>query len=44
MTVKGVEGRGMEGSRGLEESHQVGIASSEAIGRDLDDEQIDNGT
>lgn len=44
MAVEGIKCRGVDGSRGHEERHEVGISCGKPIRRDLNDEQIDDGT
>lgn len=44
VAVECVESRSMNRSRSKEKSHKVGISWCKAIGRDLDDEKVDNGT
>lgn len=44
MAIKGVERRGMDGSRSQKKSHKVSISRRKAIRGNLDDEKVDDGT
>jgi hypothetical protein len=43
VTIESGESSGVDGAGCSEKRHQVGVSSSQAIGRDLDDEKVDDG-